>query len=529
MYNAKIKQELEGLLDDFEHTREIMDQNLKQVLKENQNTEYGKKYQFSEIHSAEEYRQRISLNTYLDFESYLKKINEGKENILYSYKTCYHLISSGTTSDKKMLVLTDEALKRFSCYTFYMPYYILSDQDAAGSFFTGFFNRPGAEEQTILSSAYHYNLYKTGWITEDTFSGGAETVFMDETEDLLYFKAWIALAQEEIHDFLTVFLYDLIRFFQYLECNWMILLEDMRNGKVNERSTLPAEKKALLEKRFRITEERRQLLETEFSKGFEGVVERVWPQVRFVNGIGGKDFHSQEVLVRYYIGKLPMIYFSYAASECILGVPLEPDKAEYALLPRSAFYEFIRQRDGKVLELKDVEIGEEYELVVTTFTGLYRYRLGDVVKVNYFKGETPVVEVVGRALISNVSGEKMDIRKMRELTARVLAKFGESDAEYSVGVDTNVFPYRYIAFYESTTSENADRMSKELDRLLREKNSDYNDLRRLQSFSETKMLPVRKDSHRKCVYVLSGLSHKKPIVRLKKSQINFLKGYLLDE
>jgi hypothetical protein len=45
---------------------------------------------------------------------------------------------------------------------------------------------------------------------------------------------------------------------------------------------------------------------------------------------------------------------------------------------------------------EQAEIGELYEVVITNASGLYRYRLGDVVKVCGFHHQAPIVEFMYR-------------------------------------------------------------------------------------------------------------------------------------
>jgi len=45
-----------------------------------------------------------------------------------------------------------------------------------------------------------------------------------------------------------------------------------------------------------------------------------------------------------------------------------------------------------------VQLGEQYEMVYTSWTGLYRYRTGDVVKVVDFFHQSPVYEFQYRSL-----------------------------------------------------------------------------------------------------------------------------------
>ena len=69
------------------------------------------------------------------------------------------------------------------------------------------------------------------------------------------------------------------------------------------------------------------------------------------------------------------------------------------LLPWSGFYEFLpteEEGETKPLRMDQLEVGKEYELVVTNLSGFYRYRLGDVVRVTGYHHECPKLVVAYR-------------------------------------------------------------------------------------------------------------------------------------
>ncbi|KAI4369846.1 hypothetical protein MLD38_018247 [Melastoma candidum] len=80
------------------------------------------------------------------------------------------------------------------------------------------------------------------------------------------------------------------------------------------------------------------------------------------------------------------------------------------VLPNIGYFEFIPVKEipwiseqvqaggiPRLLGLTEAEAGEEYEIIVTNFAGLYRYRLGDVVKVVGFHNATPELQFVCRS------------------------------------------------------------------------------------------------------------------------------------
>lgn len=94
------------------------------------------------------------------------------------------------------------------------------------------------------------------------------------------------------------------------------------------------------------------------------------------------------------------------ATEAAVSVPL--DAFEYPVLAvGSACFEFIDESGTSHLA-HEVETGRRYRVVVTTESGLYRYDLGDTVRVRGFAARTPMLEFIGRAgLVSDLCGEKL--------------------------------------------------------------------------------------------------------------------------
>ena len=80
----------------------------------------------------------------------------------------------------------------------------------------------------------------------------------------------------------------------------------------------------------------------------------------------------------------------------------------------------------QTLFAEQTEIGKLYELVVTTLSGLYRYRIGDVVKIARFHNNCPVVEYQYRqGQILNVRAEKTSERVFYDALKSVLNHEGQ--------------------------------------------------------------------------------------------------------
>jgi len=80
----------------------------------------------------------------------------------------------------------------------------------------------------------------------------------------------------------------------------------------------------------------------------------------------------------------------------------------------------------QTLFAEDTEVGKLYELVVTNHSGLYRYRMGDVVKIARFHNTCPVVEFQYRqGQILNVRAEKTSEKVFYDALTSALSGYAE--------------------------------------------------------------------------------------------------------
>ncbi|MBT3586013.1 MAG: hypothetical protein HN509_13990 [Halobacteriovoraceae bacterium] len=95
------------------------------------------------------------------------------------------------------------------------------------------------------------------------------------------------------------------------------------------------------------------------------------------------------------------------ATEAPLTVPLIKYGAQAPLI-NEVFFEFI-SKENKILLLHQLEQAQVYEVLITQKGGLYRYKLGDLVKVTGTIKNTPALEFVGKSgLVSDLVGEKLN-------------------------------------------------------------------------------------------------------------------------
>ena len=132
---------------------------------------------------------------------------------------------------------------------------------------------------------------------------------------------------------------------------------------------------------------------------FSNLLRRAPARLRFPRSRAHLPDSAGGVRLRQGAGEgVPILSTILAASEGLMGVSLDPTDdgdARYCLVPRAMFFELVpvsadsgetaKMRGGTLLP-HEATIGRDYELVITNLGGLYRYRIGDVVRVAGFHG-----------------------------------------------------------------------------------------------------------------------------------------------
>jgi len=124
----------------------------------------------------------------------------------------------------------------------------------------------------------------------------------------------------------------------------------------------------------------------------------------------------------------------------------------------------------------EVEVGQEYLILLTTVAGLYRYDIADVVRVTGWYGRAPVVEFRHKGRhITSLTGEKVSESQVVAALREAAARLGETPGSF-VAFPERAGPVpRYVLWLEESAvgSGGADRWGGEFDRALKEQNIEY--------------------------------------------------------
>ena len=165
----------------------------------------------------------------------------------------------------------------------------------------------------------------------------------------------------------------------------------------------------------------------------------------------------------------------YGSSEAKFNIPLKPWETSGALSIATAFYEFIPEGGGQPVMAHQTEMGKNYELVVTTWGGLYRYKMKDVVRVTGFVSNTPMIEFQYKSIeVLNMVDEKLPATVINDLIRQF---FMEQDiAVRQLQIYQNEAEKRYDIYIEPVEGHLPidEQTNRDIDTLLAHELNGYN-------------------------------------------------------
>ena len=207
----------------------------------------------------------------------------------------------------------------------------------------------------------------------------------------------------------------------------------------------------------------------------------VWPnlEVFFHGGIAFEPYRQQYEA----ICDMSKMHFldTYNASEGFFAVQSDwSSRAMLLLLDVGVFYEFLPVEESEsetpeVYPIWEIEQGRTYELIITAANGLWRYRLGDTVKIEQLN---PVkITIAGRTRsFINAFGEELMVHNADHAITQASQETGAEVLNYTVAPVYSISGqsgYHQWLIEFSREPQDKERFMQLLDQHLREVNSDY--------------------------------------------------------
>lgn len=456
------------------------------ILKQNRDTEYGRRYRFSGIRSLADFRRTVPVTEYHDYEAYIDRMVQGEEkNLITSLPVIAYAQSSGTVGGRKYVPLTQPQI---NVYTKHTVTRMMACADAYLRRNRGRRLKPGRGLYTnhaiydylpngvLSSNVADVAARQLGFLYPYILSNPYKRLFTQYEAEFRYVNTRFALQDRDTMFVFSVFLKMFTDLMLYLEKNWRTIVDDIEKGSVSDIAKASPEVLEMLKAKIRPDPERAAELRREFEKGFdETIIPRIWPNMSVICGIGTSTFEQFYKLSKTMTGNVPYDFSIYGASEGLFAAVDELNSPRQLMLVKSCFYEFIPQDDeSRILCLDELETGKEYEIIITNMAGLYRYRCGDVIKVVGYLDECPYIQFAYRkGQLLNLAGEKTSEAHMQAAVDEIAAKAGCRILNWTVDSVIKAQPCHYLLMLENDEGRKLREYADFADGILRKINVRY--------------------------------------------------------
>ena len=463
------------------------------LLKTHQETQFGKDCSFEDIKTIEQFKQRIPILTYSGYEKYIERIARGEQNILTSDPVVYFNQSSGSTGKQKLIPVTKRVRKVRSRVT----------QQSLGFMVDAAIKRGLPIGKMLLTTSIQIRDRTSGGIAYGTSSVGDlrnmdflyRQVFVHPYDALKpadslarnYVCLLFALKNPQMRVIGANFPILALQLADYLERYASCLIEDLETGKIASWLKLEPEVRQVLEKQWNAAPERAAELSSILKSQGTLTPKMAWKNLSWIiTARGGtSDFYFERF--NQYFGDTPIFGGIYAASEATFGIYEDFNSDGTILAIDSGFFEFIpsdewEKEQPETVLAHQVEVGKYYRIVVTNYSGLYRYDIGDVVEIVGYYGQAPIIVFRHRmgGLLSATS-EKTNEFHATQVIQQLQQEFDLALANYCITLSENEIPPHYLLNIELLPDRplnNPEKFLAEFDQKMQQANVSYEDKRR---------------------------------------------------
>lgn len=471
----------------------VQEQFLQDLLRVHQNTELGRKYKLSQIKTVEQFQEQIPILPYSSYESYIERICQGEQNILTAAPVVYLTLTSGSTGKKKLIPTTRRSQNAFRSATLTSIGFLSEALRLRRLQFGKLLVTNSTQLWGHTSAGIPYGPASAGllqmdkFLYEQFFAHPYETLQVADSRDRHYVCLLFALREPLMRGMIANFPMLILRTCSYLEKYAEELIQDVEQGTIADWLSLEPEIRLKLEQRSHSNPSRAAQLREIFNSVGRITPKLAWPDLSFIaNARGGtSDFYFERFPA--YFGDTGIFGAVFSSAEGLFSIYHDLDNDGSILAIDSGFFEFIPEdqcglEQPKTLLATEVKAGERYRILTTSYSGFYRYDIGDVIEVLGFYEQAPLIIFRHRCggLISATT-EKTTEFHATQVMRSLQQEFCLPLEDFCITLSENDFPARYLVNIElalGATLSNPEAFLTSFDCKLQEINTHYEISRR---------------------------------------------------
>ncbi|WP_378186335.1 GH3 auxin-responsive promoter family protein [Aquimarina sp. W85] len=419
---------------------------LQHLLTTAKDTAFGKHYQFEEIlnakHPAKQFAQTIP---YFDYQTlndqWWSQLHEGKDNITWPGSPPYFALSSGTTGKTSKRIPVTEAMIEAIRSAGIKQVSALSNFELPADFF----------EKDIMMLGSSTDLTEKEGHLEGEISGISASNIPNWFSN--YYKPGEAIAKID---------------------NWDERVSEIaKNAKqwdIGALSGIPSWMELMMQEVIKYHN-----IET---------IHDIWPNLQVYTS-GGVAFQPYEKSFNKLLKHPITVIDTYLASEGFMAYQQRPETTAMRLITDNGIYfefvpfkpEYINQdgsitQDAPAIGLKDVQLNQDYVLIISTVSGAWRYIIGDTIE--FTDIERAEIKITGRTkFFLNVVGSQLSVNKMNVAIQELEKEFNLEIPEFTLSA-VRINDEFYHSWYLGTETDiDTSKLADFMDASLKSANKNY--------------------------------------------------------
>jgi len=465
---------------------------LRDLLRLNGPSDFGREHGLDRATSAEEFRRCIGVSDYEHYRPWIEQLKVGNQAAMLGPDNplLMFTLSSGTTADAKFIPVSrrfmDDYRRGWKTWAIfaYDDHFVATGQKIVQfvSHHEQFHSEGGTPCGNISGLAV---MMQSPFVIRFMYTIPFAVARIENPEAKYYAAMRSAVADGRVGTVTTANPSTLLHVARFANEHRETLIRDIADGTLSSEFEIARDIRSELTGRLK--PRRRRAAE------LEGIVERTgglhpkdyWDKMQFLAVWTGGSCAAYFDAVRECYGDVATRDHGLHASEGRMTIPLEDNCCDGVLDVVSNFYEFIPAdeygtSDPTVLEAHELDIDTDYYILLTTGSGLYRYDICDVVRCTGFCGTTPLLRFLHKgAHIANITGEKISESQVVE-SVRLGADGLEIELDQFTAMPVWGEPPGYrLVIEEADTSATSswDQLADRVDRSLQELNMEYREKR----------------------------------------------------
>ena len=455
---------------------ETQDKVFKTLIAEATSTAFGQDHDFISINTYKDFVKRVPIRDYEALKPYVERVVAGEKNVLWKGKPIYFAKTSGTTSGAKYIPITKES----------MP----SHTEAA--------------RNAIL--LYVAETGKTNFVNgKMIFLQGSPVLNEQNGIQLGRLSGIVAhyipkyLQKNRLPSWETNCIED-----------WETKVDAIVEETFDENMTIISGIPSWVQMYFERLQQKTNKKIGDLFKNFDLFI------------FGGVNYEPYRAKFENLIGRKVDSIELYPASEGFFAFQdKQNEKGMLLQLNSGIFYEFIKadeffNQNSQRITLKEVEVGINYVMIISTNAGLWAYNIGDTVE---FTSTKPYRVIVSGRIKHFISafGEHVIGKEVEQALKEAIANSDVRISEFTVAPQINPaegLPYHEWFIEFENAPENVSVLAKHIDESLQKQNSYYFDLIKGKILKRLQITMVKEDGFTNYMKSIGKLGGQNKIPRL---------------